>query len=109
MAHYDTCIAPICKKLGGDGWYPDEEVCLSQPFADYQKTQRKIQKLYFEGKLDAATYYTKAMLATMQRARQPKGLKPSDGPMPEVHSDAKNSDLSAIAVMSGSKKVLGLV
>lgn len=71
MSHYDTCSANLCQEWEGESltWYPDEDICTLKPYEHYQKIQRRIQKLYLAGKIDAETYYTRAELEDKQSVR----------------------------------------
>lgn len=110
MAHWDTCGAPICAEYGGDGWYPEEDVCNLRPYTAWQKSQVRIQKLYNLGKVKDDRYFTKAMLETMQRVRAGvKGTLPSDGPMdeqPSFHPEPLTPVVSAVVARSGIKTVV---
>lgn len=93
MSHYDTCGAPICRELGGDGWYPEEEICSirSSRWTKWQRNQHRIQDLFKAGKLKHPDeYFTKEMLTKMSFPRPGRrGRKSEDGPM--FASELQNS------------------
>lgn len=53
-------------------WYPDEPICQKVPLEKWQKTARKIQKLYKSGKLKYGLqrYFTATMLEALRRVNE---------------------------------------
>lgn len=110
MAHHDTCGAPICRQDGGDGWYPDEEICSVSPREPWQNTQAKIQRRFFKGEIDNETYYTKAMLEVIDRVKpRLKGLnpdKPAEKQAASVAFKRKYRVVSAVKLFADIEEVL---
>lgn len=76
--HFDGCNAPLCPLVEESKeavWYPDEEVCNHRPFIKWQKTQKKIARLFRKGMVDVNGYFTIESLTNIKLVRP--GIKGS--------------------------------
>ncbi|OGD95499.1 hypothetical protein A3F57_03125 [Candidatus Roizmanbacteria bacterium RIFCSPHIGHO2_12_FULL_36_11] len=80
------CPGPICAGDDTPGWkenviwYPGEPLCRKYPYEKWQNVQRKINRLYTQGKLKYPyTFYTASMLEKINRVRpETKGGNPNE-------------------------------
>jgi len=74
--YFEKCNAPLCpldeESLIHGVWYPEEEICRKMDYA-WIKKQKKIKKLWEQGKISSDFFFTVRMLNSLRRIKP--GLK----------------------------------
>jgi hypothetical protein len=84
----DNCQAPLCPLDCHDKaiWYPEDDICYSKAISKptWVSTQRKIQRLFKHGLIDAGECFTRALLDNLKRVGKGlHGLRPEN-----LHKDS---------------------